>query len=347
MVKISVRHVHVTKLFPLRISRGISTGSRNLYVLAERNGLTGVGECAPGTGFDETLAAIAERQILELTADGLEGKSIDQTWHAARDSGMDASALAALDVALWDLLAKEANLPLYRMLGLGKPTVPTSVTIGINPPEVVRERVPAILSMTKAKCLKIKLGNPDGIESDKEMYAAVVESASPFHVKLRVDANGGWSVNSAKKMISWLAERGADYVEQPLAEGQEADLARLYEGRALPIFVDESCRFSTDVPKVAGLVNGVNMKLMKCGGISDALRIVATARSHGLKTMIGCMGESSVAIAAGSAIGALMDHIDLDSHFNLNPDPAEGLEMIDGVVSPRDVPGHGASLKDA
>jgi L-alanine-DL-glutamate epimerase-like enolase superfamily enzyme len=113
----------------------------------------------------------------------------------------------------------------------------------------------------------------------------------------------------------------------------------------MPIFVDESCRFSPDVVKVADWVDGVNLKLMKCGGITEALRIVATARAHGLKTMIGCMSESSVAIAAGASIAALFDSIDLDSHLNLNPDPAEGASIVDGVVLPAERPGHGARLK--
>lgn len=347
MINVSVKHVQVTKLYPLSISRGTSTGSRNLFVFAEEDGVVGVGECAPGTGFDETLAAIAEKQILDLCKNGPPGRSIFESWREAKRIGMDPSALAALDIALWDLLAKRAKMPLYRLLGLCKPTVPTSVTIGINPPEVIRERVPDILHRSKAKCLKIKLGCPDGIERDKENFEAAREAAKPYCSKLRVDANGGWSVDEAKHMLGWLAERGADYVEQPLREGEEKELPKIYEGRPIPIFVDESCRWSKDVPTVSGAVDGVNMKLMKCGGISEALRIVATARAHGLQTMIGCMGESSIAIAAGAALGALLDHIDLDSHFNLNPDPAEGLEMIDGVVTPRDLPGHGAYLKDA
>ena len=114
--------------------------------------------------------------------------------------------------------------------------------------------------------------------------------------------------------------------------------------RALPIFIDESCRFSTDVVRLASCIDGVNLKLMKCGGITEALRIVATARAHGLQTMIGCMGESSVAIAAGASLGALFDHIDLDSHLNLAPDPAVGLEFLEGIVCVSQTPGHGAQL---
>ena len=111
--------------------------------------------------------------------------------------------------------------------------------------------------------------------------------------------------------------------------------------------MDESVRFASDVPPVAHCVDGVNLKLMKCGGIAEAMRIVATARALGLQTMIGCMSESSVGIAAGAAIGALFDHIDLDSHLNLNPDPATGPILVEGVVTPRDIPGHGTTLKDA
>jgi L-alanine-DL-glutamate epimerase-like enolase superfamily enzyme len=145
-------------------------------------------------------------------------------------------------------------------------------------------------------------------------------------------------------MMAWLAERGVDYVEQPLPEGSEADLPRIFEGRPLPIFVDESCRFSPDVTKVAHAVDGVNLKLMKCGGLTEGLRIIATAQAFGLQTMIGCMSESSIAIAAGAAISGVLDHIDLDSHLNLNPDPASGAPIVSGVIVPQDVPGHGGRL---
>ena len=145
-------------------------------------------------------------------------------------------------------------------------------------------------------------------------------------------------------MIKWLADRECEYVEQPLKPEDDDQLPNLYRNRALPIFVDESCNFSSDVAKLAGCVDGVNVKLMKCGGITEAVRIVSTARAHGLQTMIGCMGESSIAIAAGASIGSLFDHIDLDSHLNLDPDPADGLALINGVVSVSGKFGHGANL---
>jgi muconate cycloisomerase len=261
-----------------------------------------------------------------------------------RNANIDPPAMAALDVALWDLVAKRANMPLYKMLGLPKRAVPTSVTIGINPPEETTRRVPIILETSGAKCLKIKLGSPEGRDHDKAHFLAAKAAAAPFGAKLRVDANGGWTVGESIEMIAWLADKGVDYVEQPLAEGEEAGLPEVFAKRKLPLFVDESCRFSSDIPAWAHCVDGVNLKLMKCGGITEALRIVSTARAHKLQTMIGCMSESSIAIAGGAAMSALFDYIDLDSHTNLNPDPAIGAELVDGIVWPNDKPGHGAAM---
>jgi L-alanine-DL-glutamate epimerase-like enolase superfamily enzyme len=327
------------------ISRGISTGSTNVFVFVSDGTHTGIGECAPGAGYDETLAPLAEEQFAAGCPCGeLPELSISEIWNHWSERELAMPALAGLDIALWDLKGKQLGAPLWSLFGLPRSQVATSVTIGLNPPEVTRERVPDILSRTGGKSLKIKLGSPDGTDFDMAHFTAAAEAAAPFGVKLRVDANGGWSVETARRMMAWLAERGVDYVEQPLVEGNEDGLPHLYEGRPLPIFVDESCRTSADIPKWAAYVDGINLKLMKCGGISEAVRIVATARAHGLQTMIGCMGESSVSIAAGASIGALFDHIDLDSHLNLDPDPARGLGLVDGVLVPSDAPGHGAEL---
>ncbi|MBS1707467.1 MAG: dipeptide epimerase [Armatimonadetes bacterium] len=337
---LSFRTVQVTKKFPLRISRGLSTGSTNLFVFVSDGEHTGIGECAPGTGFDETLAALAQQQLTDLG--DISGKSIAEVYALATAAGIDSGAVAALDIALWDLLGKQAGMPLYRIFGLGKPTVPTSVTIGIEPPEVVRERVPELLKDNNGRALKIKLGNKDGIEADKAGYEAAREVAG--WAMLRVDANGGWSLEDAKHMIAWLAERGCDYVEQPLVRGAEDQLAELFAVRRLQIYLDESIRVAADVARFADRCDGVNLKLMKTGGLTEALRLVAVARAHDLRTMIGCMGESSVSIGAGAHIGALFDHIDLDSHLNLNPDPAEGLTVENGIVMPSDRPGLGVEL---
>jgi muconate cycloisomerase len=346
MPSVSFSVLSLQKLYPLAISRGAMTSSDNLFVTVRDGDLEGIGELSPATGSAWT--AVSGQAQLTAFVDRWSADpdflSPHVTYQRMLAVSIDPPAMAALDVALWDLLAKRAGLPLYRLLGLPLPTVPTSVTIGINPPEVTRERVPDILRRTGAKCLKIKLGSPDGREHDRAHFLAAAEAAAPFNAALRVDANGGWTVDETNEMIPWLAERGVEYVEQPLPKGAEADLPRVFENRKLPILVDESCRTSHDIPGFAHCTDGVNLKLMKCGGITEALRIVGTARAHGLQTMIGCMSEASIAIAAGAAIGALFDYIDLDSHLNLNPDPASGAPIIDGVVIPTDAPGHGAQL---
>lgn len=380
MLSVSFRRLELHKLYPLAISRGVQATSENLFVEVSDGTYTGIGELSPATAsqwtaergetqlrefikpfewaaLDKPKAQSVALQILSglanphgrPEADAARGTYVSphKAWQLMKDAQIDPPAMAALDSAIWDLLAKRARMPLFELLGLENRQVPTSITIGLNPPEVTKERVPDILQRTGAKCLKIKLGSPEGREFDKAHFSAAAEAAKPFNAKLRVDANGGWTVDEAKMMMAWLAPQGVDYVEQPLVEGAEADLPLIFENRPLPIFVDEGCRFSQDIPKWAHTVDGINLKLMKCGGITEALRIVSTARAFGLKTMIGCMSESSIAIAAGAAMGSLFDYIDLDSHLNLKPDPATGAPIVDGVITPNDLPGHGASLRDA
>ncbi|MGE3127138.1 MAG: dipeptide epimerase [Fimbriimonadaceae bacterium] len=334
----------LTKLHPLTISRGTSTGSENLFSIVTHEGVTGVGECAPGVLSDYLLAGQAESAIRSA----LEGFDLKQGPHsvtkAMQEAGIEEAAAAAVDTALWDWLAQSAELPLYRMLGLPAPSVPTSVTAGIDPSEIVREKANEFLSRTGAKFLKVKLGYPGGIEEDEAGYLAARQAAQHHNARLRVDANGGWTVAQAIHMGEWLAAHDCDYIEQPLAKGEEEGLPEVFAARRLPIFLDESVRTSRDVPQISDRCDGVNLKLMKTGGITEALRLVATARAHGLSTMIGCMGESSVAIAAGAAISGLFDHVDLDSHLNLVVDPASGLSLVDGVVTPPDTPGHGVRL---
>lgn len=346
-MQIRFKTIHLEKRFPLAISRGVLSGSDNLFLSLTMHGHSGFGEMSP----DKTAGANTPQQAQQSLESFIQGAlpaladmSVQAVYDLAMRQQVPACALAALDIAWWDWLGKQAGKPLYQLLGIAKPKVPTSVTIGINPPAVVKQRVPLLLA-TGAKSLKIKLGSAAGIDADKAMYAQVVESTRGYNVRLRVDANGGWDVPQAIEMMRWLAARGADYIEQPLKAGAEAELPAIYKNRRLPIYIDESCRFADDVGKWAHCIDGVNLKLMKCGGITEALRIVAAARRHKLKTMIGCKGESSMSIAAAAAISGLIDHIDLDSHLNLAPDPCSGAAMIDGVIVPNDLPGHGAAIK--
>jgi muconate cycloisomerase len=262
----------------------------------------------------------------------------EQRWSAVPRSD---GACAALDMALHDWMGKRLDVPLWRLFGLDRARIaPTSVTIGINPPEIVREILPEILVRTQARILKVKLGSPQGIEADQAMFAAAQE-ACVENVLWRVDANGGWTVEAARQMIRWLAARGVEFVEQPLLRGQESDLPAIHRDSPLPIYADESVYRASDIPSLAPYIDGINLKLMKCGGIREAIRIIHTARACNLKVMIGCMSESALAITAAAQISPLVDALDLDSHLNLTNDPFVGAAWQEGRVMPNDLPGLG------
>ena len=337
--------VNLKKKFPLQISRGTHDKSQNLFVEFIKDGITAWGECAPGKTEGATTALEVEIHLKRLIDSKIDSLSLYEVYQRAKELKVPACAMAGIDVALWDWKAKKANMSLKDLLGLPSPSVPTSLTVGINPPEVVKERVELILLNPQVRALKIKLGSNEGIEYDKLIYSQVIESTKNKDIAIRVDANGGWTLDDAKLMMKWLAERKAEYIEQPLVEGEEDKLKFLFEGRPLPIFIDESCRFAEDVANYYQYVDGVNLKLMKCGGITEALKILNVAKAHGLKTMIGCMSESSVSISAGASITGIIDYVDLDSHYNLDPDPSEGTSMVNGITMINSMPGHGAKLK--
>lgn len=342
-MKVSLHKVLLQKRFPLKISRFISNSCYNVFVKVEKDGIVGWGESVPGeTGAQNANEIIKELE--KLISIGIDVKSISEIEYLSRKLKISPCSYAGLDIALWDWKAKKAEMPLHDILGLPLPKIKTSLTLGIMSPQSVKKRIPLLFENNSAKFLKIKLGSPEGIDSDKIMYEQVLESSKPYNLGLRVDANGGWSTEDAKHMIEWLSKRECDYVEQPIALGKEKDLKTLYQNRLLPIFVDESCRVSKDIIQYSQWVDGINLKLMKSGGITEGLKVLSTAKAYGLETMIGCMSESSVSISAAASISGHIDHIDLDSHYNLNPDPGSGAEMINGITMPRIVPGHGAFL---
>lgn len=351
----------VTKRYPLTISRGTSAGSENVLVTIEYDGVTGWGEMAPTSGgptaetADTALTALARWTPLLVSVTPWQMQHIESVVDV-QDG--ERAAYCALDCALHDWQGKTLNLPVWKLLGLdirqdletnrtqGVPQ--TSVTIGINPPDVIRERMPEILRRTKPYALKVKLGNPAGVEADKESFVAAQESADAACREMgqtaplwRVDANGGWSLEDARAMLTWLHARGVEFVEQPLKRGQEADLPALRHDAPLPLYLDETIRTARDICAVAQAIDGVNLKLMKCGGLREALRIIHTARAHDLKVMIGCMSETSLAITAAAHVAPLVDTLDLDSHLNLNPDPFIGATYSSGQIIAPYLPGLG------
>lgn len=351
-MKITLRRFTLIKRHPLTISRGTAVGSENLLVEVEHDGMIGWGEMAPTGGGAKTEDAATAQEALERWIPLIEGIVPDDMQRVEAALGPpegDTAAHAALDMALYDWQGKRFGLPVWRLFGLDRNAIPvTSVTIGINPPDVVREKTAEIVARTGARALKVKLGNPEGIEADKAQFAAAQEAVGfpPAPISWRVDANGGWSVNDARTMLRWLAERQVTFVEQPLRRGQESDLPAVRHDSPLPIFVDESVYMAADIPPLAAHVDGVNLKLMKCGGLREALRIIHVARAHGLQVMMGCMSESSLAITAAAHISPLADALDLDSHLNLLPDPYIGARWQDGRVVPTDAPGLGVMLRE-
>ncbi|MBF2065472.1 MAG: dipeptide epimerase [Calothrix sp. C42_A2020_038] len=342
-MKIFVKSFTVKKRFPLTISYGTTAQTTNVLVMILHDGIEGWGEASPFSagGYPFTTDMIIEAlHTCEPLLQPFSPYQRDCIERTLIEANIIKPALAAIDIALHDWLGKSINLPLWKMWGLDRDAiVPTSVTIGINTPNAARERVRKWLEYTNINVLKVKLGSSEGIEADKEMLLAVRDEAP--NQEIFVDANGGWSLENAIIMGNWLAARGIRYIEQPLAKGCETQLAQLKTQQPLPIFVDESCFTSTDIPGLANLVDGINIKLMKSGGLTEAMRMVNVARAHRLQVMFGCYSDSVLTNTAAAQISPLADYLDLDSHLNLINDPFCGAILQSGRVVPNDLPGLG------
>lgn len=348
-MQIKFQSFKIRKKVPLTISRGTTAETTNIWVQISQDGIEGWGEAAPfsiGAHRQTTDKILAEllRVAPELEKfHPLERQKIEQL---LAEAALSSAAVNAIDLALHDWMGKQVGLPLWKLWGLARDRiVPTSGTIGISSPKVAQGRVADWREITGAGVLKLKLGNPAGIDADKAMVLAVREVAP--QALLSVDANGGWRLADALKMGNWLAGVGqVKYIEQPLAAGEEADLSELFGRSPLPIFVDESCFRSTDIPKLADRVHGINIKLMKCGGLTEALRMVNAAQAWGLQIMFGCYSDTSLANTAAAQLSPLADYLDLDSHLNLANDPFTGALLQDGRLLPNDLPGLGITLRE-
>jgi L-alanine-DL-glutamate epimerase-like enolase superfamily enzyme len=345
-MKIWTEIVRLKKKFPFTISRGTRTHSNNIFLFVSDTSYTGIGECDLGFLDNDQKNILNTQELLENFIHKYVKSNfcIHDIWQQAHEEKLCKPAQAALDMALWDLLAKRSNQQCYKLFGLKNLSSPTSITLGIMPVEQINERVHLLLESRYFRFLKIKLGSQHGIDHDQELFLKIKQAAQAFGVSLRVDANGGWNLADAKTMCSWLSHHDIEYVEQPMSPLLDNAMPELFKNRSLPIFLDESCNLAEDILKIYKYTDGINIKLMKCGGITEALRMVAVARACKLKTMIGCMSESSVALSAGASIASLFDYIDLDSAFNLDPDPAQGLILSKGSVLCSELPGHGGSL---
>lgn len=334
------------KLFPLTISRGTNTASDNLWLRLEADNLEGWGEASPFSIVKEPVRATEKlnKELLQIapqleTYHPLERQKIEELLQKA---GVSSPLKAAIDMALHDWLGKKAQLPLWRLWGLDKSRIPpTSVTIGINTAEGARKRLEAWQKLVQPKIFKLKLGSPDGIGADQAMVLAV--KASKGEATLTVDANGGWNLDQAIFMCDWLAKQGVIYVEQPLPVALDHQLCELKKRSPLPLIVDESCFNSQDILRLANHIDGINIKIMKAGGLTEVIKMINIAKSCDLKIMYGCYSDSSLANTVMAHLAPLADYIDLDSHLNLMNDPFMGAEIIAGKLLPPDLPGNGVT----
>ena len=347
-MQLQVKSFTVNKRVPLTISRGTTAQTTNLWVKVQQDGIEGWGEASPFSVNNQpddqpqtTALMLTKFQQIAPLLEPVSPIDRQKIEFLLRDLALPSAVWAGLDLALHDWLGKKVGLPLWQIWGLDRAQiVPTSVTIGISTPEAAKQRMLKWLELGEIRAVKVKLGSPAGLDADRAMFKAVLEVAPP-HAKFSVDANGGWSVEEAIEMSHWLADLGVTYLEQPLPHGREAVLPILYRESPLPIFVDESCFNSRDIPKLADRVHGINIKLMKSGGLTEALRMVHTAQAHGLQIMFGCYSDSSLSNTAAAQLAPFATHLDLDSHLNLLDDPFQGASFEEGYLRPNDRPGLG------
>jgi L-alanine-DL-glutamate epimerase-like enolase superfamily enzyme len=322
---------------PFVIARGGASEWRRVWVrVIDDDGAAGWGEAAPSRFYGETaesvVAALDQLAPVLHRASAWSLEAIEAEMHQVLRS--NGSAKSALSMALHDLAAKRLGVPLYRMLGLDPAdSPPSSFTIPITTDDDALRR--ALDDAASYPVLKVKLGGP----RDADTIAGVRASA-PEKI-LRVDANAAWTPKHALQMIDVLLDYDVEFVEQPVAAHDLDGLRFVRERSPLPIIADESCLVATDVPKLAGAVDGINLKLAKCGGMREAMSIIAVARAHDMSVMLGCMIETSLGITAAAHLAPLLDFADLDGAALLTNDPFEGAAIPNGRIILPEIPGLG------
>ena len=315
---------------PFTISRGTQETAANVVVRVEDgDGNVGVGGAAPSEHYGETAGTV--EAVMPDLLDAVE--RVDDPHNLARvEAEMldvvedNPSARTGVSIACHDLAAKRAGLPLYRYWGLDpSETLDTSYTIGIDDAETMREKTRDAVDAGH-DTLKVKLGT----DRDEELLSAVREAAPD--ATIRVDANEGWTPKQAVRNIEWVADYGVEFVEQPIPAENREGQRFVYERSALPIAADESCITASDVPDIADRCDIANLKLMKTGGLREAVRLIHAARAHGLEVMCGCMVESNASIAAAAHLAPLLDYVDLDGSLLLADDDFEGVPMPAGRI---------------
>ncbi len=324
---------HITQLHlknPFKISRRDSDSYREV-IFVEIDG--GIGEAAPAKFYGEnvqTVKAAIEKltPFLDRNLDYIQDV-MDKIESALAGNY---SAKSAIDMALHDRLGKKFGVPLFKLWGLNPEKTPcTSFTIGLDEPSVMAEKAARAEAYP---ILKVKLGTPNDIEIIQELRKV---TDKPIYV----DANTAWKPKEAVDIINELSQYGIVLIEQPTKADDLEGLKYIRSRTTLPIIADESVQRSEDIPKLAESVDGINIKLAKCGGISEAFRMIHVARAHDLLVMLGCMIESSLGITAAAHLTPLVDYVDLDGNLLISNDPYSGVTVDKGKLVLPDRPGIG------
>jgi len=306
-----------------------------IHVRVTKDGVTGVGEGAPIVRYHESAAegakAVAGITSILQAADLRHFEKLME--QISREMQGQYAAKAALDIALMDWIGKKMNVPLYRLFGLDAADTPiTTFSIGIDTPEITRQKV---REAEEFPILKIKVG----LDTDEATMEAV---RSVTKKPLRVDANEGWKdKEEAVRKINWLESQGVEFVEQPMPAEMIEETRWVRKRVHLPIIADEAVLSARAIPGLVDAYDGVNVKLDKCGGIQQALRMIYMAKSLGMKTMLGCMVSSSVSVTAAAHLSPLVDYADLDGNLLIANDPYCGVKVERGKLVLPDGPGLG------
>ena len=348
----------LTKTVPLTISRGTTATVEHLLFTIEHQGLMGLGESG---GFDtghrrhNSEAIASELVALGPVLEAREPEPLQALEPLL--ATLSPPARCAVDLALLDWWGKRLARPVGQLWGLDPAkAVPTSVTLGLGTVPHVLERLERWWQRCPASRVKLKLGSPEGLEHDKALVLAVVAAlrerrqTTGLAAELQVDANGGWALAEARAMVNWLADAGVVLVEQPLPplldpEADTAGFAALDLDCPIPLVADESCWSLDDLLRLAPHVDGVNIKLLKCGGLSEAHLMARVARRLGLDVMVGCYSDSALLNGAAAQLLPLVRWSDLDSHLNLRDDPFIGPRLAGDRVLASTDPGLGVSLR--
>ncbi len=333
-MKLRTRTHALTLRETFRIARRSANEETVVAVELEHDGIRAHGEGAPVDYWHESprsMCAAIEADGAALLGDDLFALEAIRARLAAWDGPQGAKM--ALDGAAHDWVGKRAGLPLHQLLGTEKVTPPTSFTIGIDTVEGTIDRTRRARAF---HVLKVKVGGPADVERLRAVRAEAPEAT------IRIDGNEGWGLDTARDLTPELIRLGVEFVEQPFPAADRAsfDAYRRLEPR-LPVIIDEGCKDLASVAEIAAYADGINIKLSKCGGIREALRMVHAARALDLQVMFGCMVESELGISQAAQLASLADHIDLDGHLLIATKPYKGLGLEDGRLVLSDLPGLG------